>query len=159
MNIYVNRVIMSIVLFAILFAGPVFSKDLRAVKIKNFLSQFPDSPLHAHIGEILYCADKFGLDYRLYIAIAGAESGFGRRYIRPTHNLTGINSGITSFRSIYENIFKTHELIATRKWYKKYRETKNIKDLVLVYKGKPPYEHYIRNIRFSLDKISVMSTY
>ena len=54
--------------------------DLRAVKLQKFLDRYPWSPLRGHEQEILYCADKFGIDYRLYVAISGAESTYGKRY-------------------------------------------------------------------------------
>ncbi|MDD5594433.1 MAG: hypothetical protein PHG97_06820 [Candidatus Margulisbacteria bacterium] len=135
-----------------------FPRDLRAVKVQKFLARYPDSPLRGHVHEILYCADRFGLDYRLYLAVAGAESTFGRRYPKRSRNLTGICNGASSFSSIYDNIYRTHEIIATGKWYRKYRKTKNIKDFVYVYKGVPPFAHYIRTLRAifaGIDRISV----
>lgn len=137
-------------------AASVSAQDLREVRIQKFLNRYPDSPLHGHAKEILYCADYFGLDYRLYLAIAGAESGFGRKHPAKTSNFTGICNGGTRFDSVYHNIYYTHKLIATTKWYKKYRQTKDIKDLIYVYKAVPPYDHYIRNMRFTLDMISAM---
>ncbi|MFH1618215.1 MAG: hypothetical protein ABIB65_06570 [Candidatus Margulisiibacteriota bacterium] len=132
-------------------------KDLRAVRLQRFLDKYPYSPLRGHEHEILYCADKFGLDYRLYLAIAFAESTLGKRFPAHTKNLTGYNNCDTGFESIYDNIYSTHKLIGTTKWYKKYRETNNIKDLVYTYKGVPPYDHYIRNIRFVLNEINNIS--
>ena len=102
-------------------------------------------------------ADEFGLDYRLYLAIAGAESGFGRRYPKTRHNLTGILNGESRFKSISHNIRYTNQLIAEGKWYRKYRQTKNLMDLVYIFKGVPPYEHYLRNLRFVLDGITAVS--
>jgi len=146
-----------ILLFIIPLASAGHSMDLRALKIERFLLAYPNSPLRDHIDEILYCADRFGLDYRLYLAIAGAESTFGKKYPKDNHNLTGILNGSKQFDSIYENIFETHKLIATGKWYKKYRKTNDVKDLIYTYKGVPPYNHYIGNVRFALDKINAVS--
>ena len=130
------------------------AKDFRAVKVKKFLAKYPGSPLRGHEHEILYWADKFKLDYRLYLAIAGAESTFGRRYPKHNRNLTGILNGSTHFESIYDNIYQTQKLIATGKWYKKYRSTKNLMDLIYVYKGVPPYDHYFRNIKSIMQAIA-----
>ncbi|MBU0686783.1 MAG: hypothetical protein KKB81_02885 [Candidatus Margulisbacteria bacterium] len=138
------------------YAQANYDKDLRAVRLKIFLDRYPFSPLRGHEQEILYCADKFNLDYRLYVAIAGAESTFGKKYPKATSNLTGYNSCNTTFDSIYKNIYETHKLIGTAKWYKKYRQTRKIEDLVYTYKGVPPYAHYIRNIRYTLDAISAI---
>jgi hypothetical protein len=142
-----KRKTLAFVLFILIFSGLGSASDLRAVKIQKFLTKYPGSPLLGHVHEILYCADHFGLDYRLYLGIAGAESTFGRRYPKSSHNLTGICNGGTRFASIYENIYRTHEIIATGKWYKRYRKTRELRDLVYVYKGVPPYDHYLRTLR------------
>lgn len=125
--------------------------DLRAEKLKAFLDRYPWSPLRGHEQEIVYCADKFGIDYRLYVAISGAESTYGKRY--KLNNLTGYNSCNTGFGSIYQNIYHTSELIGTKNYYRKYRSTKNLWDLIYVYKGVPPYTHYYNNLRYALDQI------
>ena len=145
-------------LFVFVFSGLGLAGDLRALKIQKFLTKYPGSPLRGHVHEILYCADHFGLDYRLYLGLAGAESTFGRRYLKSSRNLTGICNGGARFASIYDNIYRTHEIIATGKWYKKYRATRELKDLVYVYKGAPPYERYLRTLRAILagiDRASV----
>jgi len=129
-------------------------KDLRAVKLKKFLDRYPWSPLRGHEHEILYCADKFGIDYRLFIAIAGAESSYGKRFPKSTKNLTGYNSCNTKFSSVWQNIYETSKLIGTSHYYKKFRKTRDIWDLIYVYKGVPPYSHYHRNLRYALDQIT-----
>ncbi len=151
-----RRLILIFLIIALL-AGAGFAQDLRSVKLKKFLDRYPWSPLRGHEHEIVYCADLFGIDYRLYVAIAGAESTYGKRYIKQSKNLTGYNNGVTPFSNIYQNIYETSKLIGTKHYYKKYRATKNIKDLVLVYKAVPPFEHYIRNLRYALDSITAMS--
>ncbi|MFA6170051.1 MAG: hypothetical protein WCW67_00920 [Candidatus Margulisiibacteriota bacterium] len=138
-------------------ASAAGAKDLRAVKLKRFLDRYQFSPLRGHEQEILYCADKFGVDYRLYLAIAGAESTYGKRYPKTHNNLTGHRNGDTVFQSIYSNIYQTNKLIGQAGYYKKYRKTKNIWDLVYVYKGVPPYDHYVKNLRFVMDTITGIS--
>lgn len=128
--------------------------DLRAVKLEKFLDRYPWSPLRGHEQEILYCADKFGIDYRLYVAIAGAESTYGKRYPQGLKNLTGYNSGRTGFTSIYQNIYQTSKLIGEAKYYRKFRATKDLWDLIYVYKAVPPYQHYYNNLRYALDEIT-----
>ena len=144
-----------ILLFIGIFAS--YGTDLRPYKLKRFLDRYPWSPLRGHEIEIVACADKFGIDYRLYVAIAGAESTYGKRYPKKTNNLTGYNSCNTNFVSIYKNIYETSKLIGTAHYYKKYRKTEDIKDLIYVYKGVPPYDHHIKNIRYALDAISAIS--
>ncbi len=150
---HIIKVIYTFIIAMIVLSGTTVSGDLRSERLRAFLYRYPGTPLINHIDEILYCADKFGLDWRLYVAIAGAESTFGKRYPKHTRNLTGFNSCNTSFRSIYHNIYKTHEVIATSKYYAKYRKTKKIEDLVHVYKGVPPYKHYIKTVNFVFWKL------
>src|SRR3989339_608426 len=124
-----------LVLLLIVFIGwSASAKDLRAVKLQKFLDRYPWSPLRGHEQEILYCADKFGIDYRLYVAISGAESTYGKRYPLGLKNLTGYNSGKTGFNSIYQNIYQTSKLIGEAKYYRKFRATKDLWDLIYVYK-------------------------
>jgi len=152
--------IITILILLLMSASLASARDLRAIKLKRFLERYPWTPLLGYEHEILYCADKFNLDYRLYVAIAGAESSYGKRYPKSAKNLTGYavyGNNVGQFESIYQNIYKTHELIATAKWYKKYRETGDIWDLIHVYKGVPPYDHYYRNMRYALDQIQAIS--
>ena len=138
----------------ILIASTCFCLDSRPQKIHNFLvAKFSDSPLIGHEQELVYCADKFNLDYRLYLAISAAESTFGRSYRKSTNNLTGISNGVTKFDSIYDNIYKTNELISTGKWYWKYRKTRKLEDLVYVYKGVPPYKHYVFTLNWVFEQL------
>ncbi|MBU0672737.1 MAG: hypothetical protein KJ732_06910 [Candidatus Margulisbacteria bacterium] len=155
-----KRGISVVILIVLLFAGLVQAKDLRATKLKKFLDRYPWSPLRGHEQEILYCADKFGLDFRLYIAIAGAESSYGKRFPKSSKNLTGYavyDDNVGSFNSIWHNIYETSKLIATSNYYKKFRKTRDIKDLIFVYKGVPPYDHYYNNMRYALDQITRVS--
>ncbi len=142
-----TKFIAALAALLVLGAGSAQALDLRAIRVEQFLAKYPDSPLRGHVHEILYCADRFGLDYRLYLGIAGAESTFGRRYPKRNHNLTGVCNGGTRFVSIYDNIYRTHEIIAKGKWYWKYRKTRDLRDLVYVYKGVPPYDRYLRTLR------------
>jgi len=146
-----------IILLFISCKGLSLNSDIRPIKIKKFLTQkYSDSPLIGHEQEMVYCADKFNLDYRLYVAISGVESTFGRRYPKWSKNLTGYGiyrDKITSFKSIYQNIYKTNELIAISKYYKKYRKTKRIEDLAYIYKGVPPFKPYIANIKYIMRSI------
>ncbi|OGC03374.1 hypothetical protein A2276_00440 [candidate division WOR-1 bacterium RIFOXYA12_FULL_43_27] len=148
--------ILLIGLLLVFLSGIGHAVDLRAVKLLKYLERYPGTPLASHVHEILSCADKFKVDYRLYVAISGAESGFGRKVSLDRKNFTGYLNGRVGFISIYDNIYKTHELIGTGKWYKKYRATKNIKDFVYTYKGVPPYAHYLRNIRAVMVGIANM---
>jgi hypothetical protein len=142
----------------LLIAGLAWGTDPRALRIEKFLAKYcPESPLRGRGEELVRYAEDFGLDYRLYLAIAGAESGFGRRYPKKRHNLTGILNGESRFKSISDNIRYTNQLIAEGKWYRRYRESHDLMDLVVIFKAVPPYEHYLSNLRFVLDGITEVS--
>ena len=146
-------VILSLANFSFAITNEV-SSECKAIKIEKFLiKKCPFSPLIGYGKEIVKCAEYYGLDYRLYVAIAGAESTFGKHYLVGTYNFTGINSGHKKFKSITDNIWRTHNLIGTKNYYWKYRKTKNIRDLVFVYKGVPPFSHYIKNVLWIFKEI------
>ena len=151
----IKRLIILILLLMVM-GNIAQAKDLRVVKLQRFLARYPWSPLRGHEQEIVYCADLFGIDYRLYLAVAGAESSYGKRYPRQTNNLTGYNSCDTTFNSIYQNIYATSKLIGEKHYYKNYRKTKKLMDFILVYKGVPPYEHHYKNMRYALDSITAV---
>jgi len=153
----IKKLFIFTIILIVLSLSAAYGIDLRPYKLKRFLANYPWSPLQGHEFEIVACADTFKIDYRLYVAIAGAESTYGKRYPRETRNLTGYNSCNTVFASIYNNIYETSKLIGTAKYYEKYRQSEDVKDLIYTYKGVPPYDHYFRNIRFSLDAISDIS--
>lgn len=145
----------AIAIILICAAGSAYAEDLRPVRLYKFLSRY-QSPLRAHVNEIVYCADKYKIDYRLYVALSGAESGFGRHFPKNSSNFTGIMNGATRFPSVYANIDYTSRILGTGKWYRTWRKTKKLEDLVYVYKGVPPYERYIKTVRYSLHKIASM---
>lgn len=146
----------SLILLLLLFsAGWATAKDLRPLRLYRFLSRY-QSPLRAHVNEIVYCADKYNIDYRLYVALSGAESGYGRNFPKHSSNFTGIMNGATRFPSTFANIDYTSRLLGQGKWYKTYRRTKKLEDLVYVYKAVPPYERYLRTVRYALNKINSM---
>jgi hypothetical protein len=147
--------IFSILLILVLAAGWAGARDLRPLRLYKFLGRYR-SPLCAHVNEIVYCADKYRIDYRLYVALSGAESGFGRNFPKNSSNFTGIMNGATHFPTIFANIDYTSRLIGQGKWYKTYRRTQKLEDLVYVYKAVPPYERYLRTVRYSLNKINSM---
>ncbi|PIS29821.1 hypothetical protein COT42_04305 [Candidatus Saganbacteria bacterium CG08_land_8_20_14_0_20_45_16] len=131
-------------------------QDVRVLKLEKFLAQYPWSPLQGHEQEIVYCADQFGLDYRIYVALAGAESTFGKRFPQHLKNLTGYNNCKSGFASIWDNIYSTSKLIGTAKYYRKYRYTRDLWDLVYTYKGVSPYKPYYKTLMFTLKKIEAI---
>jgi hypothetical protein len=77
--------------------------DFRPLKLRNFLAH-KNSLLEKYSFTIVKIADKNQLDYRLFPAIAGVESGFCQAYIVSTNNCVGWGGGYIPFSSIEEQI-------------------------------------------------------
>jgi hypothetical protein len=147
--------ILPLIVCLVLTAGLAEAKDLRPLRIERFLERYcPSSPLRGYGGEIVRQSDRYKLDYRLYVAIAGAESTWGKRSPKRSRNYTGISNGGARFRSIKHNIEFTLATIAEKKWYRKFRRTKNLRDLVVVYKTIPPFDRYQRSLNFTMDMVA-----
>ncbi len=80
--------------------------DARPLIVKRYLSA-RKSPLAPYAKVLVDTADKYGVDWRLPIAIAGAESTFGRTYPPGSYNFWGYGiheRGTKHFSSFEEGI-------------------------------------------------------
>ncbi len=80
--------------------------DARPLVVKRYLKSH-NSPLAPYAVFLVETADKYGVDWRLPIAIAGAESTFGRTYPPGSYNLWGYgihSRGTKHFGSFEEAI-------------------------------------------------------
>ncbi len=73
--------------------------------IKNVLERY-GSPLAAEAETFVVTARALNLDPYLLPSIAGVESGFGLRYIKPTHNVFGYGVGKIPFDNFAHGIAK-----------------------------------------------------
>jgi hypothetical protein len=160
MMAFINRKrkqVIALLSFWLILCSLAGAQDPRITKIEKFLARYaPTSPLRGYEAIMVKEADKYGVDYRLYLALAGAESTWGKRFPKKSYNLTGISNGRARFSSLVHNIRFTCQTIGTKKWYRKYRKTKNLWDLVKVYKGVPPYERYLRSLRYTMSLIAAI---
>lgn len=122
--------------------------------LRNFLYK-RHSPLYKYSDKIVYWSEKNGLDYKIYVAISGCESSFGKN--SRNYNYTGIDNGRRKFKNIGENIRFTIELISKSRRYTKFRKTNKIEDLVYIYKGVPPYNNYIRTMKWIMEKLTIQN--
>lgn len=86
--------------------GAVSTGDARPIIIKKYLTKY-DSPLAPFADLIIATADKYGLDWRLLVAIAQQESNLGKKVPPESHNAWGwgIHSrGVLKFSSWEEAI-------------------------------------------------------
>lgn len=81
----------------------VLSTDIRVNKVAKYLEQY-DSPLAYFAPDFVAAADKYGLDYRLLVAISGVESTYGKFYLAGTFNVYGWGQGRIAFQSWSDGI-------------------------------------------------------
>ena len=65
-----------------------YIQDPRVLAMSEFLYAY-NSPMYPHAELFVTEADKYGLDWRLIVAISGVESAFGNLIPRDSHNAWG----------------------------------------------------------------------
>ena len=78
--------------------GVVSSADARPVIIEKYLQKH-NSPLLPHSQELFLAAEKYGVDYRLIVAIAQCESNLCKKSPPGSYNCWGFENGETHFLS------------------------------------------------------------
>ncbi len=77
--------------------------DFRPLKLSAFFVK-NNSLLKEYSFYLVKKADEYDLDYRLFPAISGVESGFCKAYIFSTNNCVGWGGGYIAFKSMEEQI-------------------------------------------------------
>lgn len=84
--------------------------DARSANLKKFIRKYnPNSPLYDLTDYIVEVSDKYGLDYRLLVAIAMQESNLCKKIPKDSYNCWGwgiYGNKITKFKS-YEEAIET----------------------------------------------------
>ncbi|GIW62669.1 MAG: hypothetical protein KatS3mg090_0495 [Patescibacteria group bacterium] len=82
--------------------------DARSANLKKFIRKYyPESPLYDLSDKIVEISDKYGLDYRLLVAIAMQESNLCKRIPVDSHNCWGwgiYGDTVTRFSSYEEGL-------------------------------------------------------
>ncbi len=82
--------------------------DARSANLKRFIRKYyPQSPLYDLTDYIVEVSDKYGLDYRLLVAIAMQESNLCKRIPKDSYNCWGwgiYGDKVTRFSSYKEGI-------------------------------------------------------
>lgn len=84
----------------------VTTADARSLIVRNYLRRYA-SPLEPHAEYLVQTSDKYGLDYRLLVAIAQQESNLCKRIPENSHNCWGYGiygDLVTRFSSYQEGI-------------------------------------------------------
>jgi hypothetical protein len=84
-------------------ASPSPHFDLRTIKLRKFLIN-KNSSLADYTTFLIEKADEYKIDWTIFPAIAGVESGFCQAYIKSTNNCVGWGGGYIAFPSINKQI-------------------------------------------------------
>ena len=112
--------------------GSGLQVDDRAYRIRIYLQGY-SSPLADNSSDFVKTADKYHLDWKVLVAISGAESTFGKAIPPQSFNPFGMacwpGHPCARFNSFADAIDYLGQQLATSKYYAHYRTTKEIQDL------------------------------
>jgi len=89
--------------------GAVVEEDARPVIIEKYLERY-DSPLLPYAQDLFNASEKYGVDYKLIVAIAQCESNLCKKSPSGSFNCWGFENGETKFLSwqqAFEQVAKT----------------------------------------------------
>jgi len=89
--------------------GAVVQEDARPVIIEKYLEKY-DSPLLPYAQDLFNASEKYGVDYKLIVAIAQCESNLCKKSPSGSFNCWGFENGETKFLSwqqAFEQVAKT----------------------------------------------------
>lgn len=117
---------------------------VTASQIRDFLSRH-NSPMAAHAEEIVFAGNRYGIDPRMIVAIAGVESQYGKRC--RGFNAWGWHGGRTRWSSWSESID-----LYSASMRSNYPNWRNIQRLAPRYNPNTP-EAWGRKVAFLMDSI------
>ncbi len=125
----------------------------RLLRLSRFFTSY-NSPLAFESESFLEASEKYKIDYKILVAIAGVESTFAKNIAYNSHNPFGYMCGnrVCYFKSYRQAIFKVAQTISRNRAYKKYRLTKRIIDLAEVYNYVYP-EEWSSKLEWFIKKI------
>ncbi len=89
--------------------GTLTADDARPVIIEKYLEKY-DSPLLPYAQDLFEASEKYGVDYKLIVAIAQCESNLCKKSPAGSFNCWGFENGETKFLSwqqAFEQVAKT----------------------------------------------------
>ncbi len=89
--------------------GEAISQDARPIIIKKYLEKY-DSPLLPYAQDLFEASEKYGVDYKLIVAIAQCESNLCKKSPSGSFNCWGFENGETKFLSwqqAFDQVAKT----------------------------------------------------
>jgi len=122
-------------------------QDLRTKQLKLALKYYK-SPLVDYSAYFVQMADKYGIDWKLLVAISGVESTFGKHYISGTYNAYGWGGGTIRFASWEDSIEEVSQALS-EKYYSRGLDTPY--KIAPVYC--PPSRVWAKNVTFFMNKL------
>jgi len=89
--------------------GTIIKEDARPVIIQKYLAKY-NSPLLPYAQDLFNASEKYGVDYRLIVAIAQCESNLCKKSPPGSFNCWGFENGETKFLSwqqAFDQVAKT----------------------------------------------------
>ena len=112
------------------------SVDDRAYRVRLYLEGY-GSPLAPASSEFIKVADKYKIDFRILVGIAGAESTFGKAIPEGSANPFGLgcwtNHPCFRFSSFGDAIEYLGRTLATGNPYSQFRRSGKVEDIAEVY--------------------------
>lgn len=130
--------------------------DAKTIELARFLEKY-NSPLAGSALDFIEASKKYGLDYKLLVAISGVESTFGNHTPSCARfNVFGYRSssspcGWYRFTSYREAIYKVAETISRGNAYARYQRSGQTIDLAFVYTALPA--DWVSKVNYFIEKI------
>lgn len=121
--------------------------DTRTLRLEKFLKN-QKSPLMPYAQKFVEEADKNQIDWRLLAAIAGIESGFGRKIVSGSYNAYGWGGGTIRFKSWEDSIEIVSKALAEKYYAKGLNTPEKINPVYC-----PPNKTWASTVRIFMGKI------
>jgi hypothetical protein len=126
-------------------------KDERADRLKIFLKKY-NSPLADYSREFIFASERFNIEYKTLVAIAGQESHFATAHLCGNNNPFGYGNPCWNFPSFREAIWQTAKTIGSSKLYRTYQKSRSIRDLAGIY-NQADTENWIKSVSYFREQI------
>lgn len=126
--------------------------DARALKLAAYLES-KNSVLAPYAVDFVKSADKYGLDWRLLVAISGVESGFAKIYVVGTYNSWGWGGGyinLGSWDNAIEVISKALNENYATKW-----QARTVEEIGPIWAEDPNWSKKVNLYLNQIDKFQI----
>lgn len=126
--------------------------DARVLKLAAYLES-KNSELAPYAVDFVRAADKYGLDWRLLVAISGVESGFAKIYVRGTYNSWGWGGGYISLGS-WDNAIEVISKALNENYATKWK-AKTVEEIGPIWAEDPNWSKKVNLYLNQIDKFQI----